>query len=634
MSRSPRRAEAVSAAAAAPEAVFERAQGAPGPDFPLDTITESPGVYQLLDADDRALYIGKAKNLRRRLGSYCRRRGLERKTAAMLSKVAEVQLTVTRSENEALLLEQNLIKALRPAYNIMLRDNKSYPYIHLSGHRDFPRLGFHRGERGDGEYFGPYSSSSGVRRTLEQIQKVFRVRQCEDSVFRHRSRPCLQYQIDRCTAPCVGYVSAEDYQVSVHHSRLFLRGETTVLEDRLRERMAAAAEALDFERAAAYRDQLDSLARIRERQAVSVGEGTADVLVAACAAGRVCVQQLLLRSGRVQGSHAHFPRARLAATEEEVLSAFIAQYYLGARSEPPPALVVDRALPDAAALAHALRERHGRKIAVGRARRGKRRQLLDIARRAAEQNLALRVRGDSAAERALEGLKELLSLSAPPRRMECFDISHTFGEAPVASCVVFDGGGPLKAEYRRFNIDSAPGGDDCAALAQAVRRRLARRLKEGAPLADILFVDGGPGQVAAVSRAIAGLGPQVAEALCVVGVAKGADRRANAETLYPSAGPARRLGLRLPRSSLALRWIQQMRDEAHRFAIQAHRRRRNERRRRSALERVHGVGPALSRRLLGALGGLAQVRAASVDRLAQVPGVSRELAQRVHEAFR
>ena len=605
-----------------------------GPDFPLDTVTESSGVYQLMDAAGRALYIGKAKNLRRRLGSYCRPHGTDRKTAAMLAKAVEVQLTVTRSENEALLLEQNLIKALRPPYNIMLRDSKTYPYIHLSGHDDFPRLSFHRGARGkQGEYFGPYTSSSGVRRALEQIQKVFRVRQCEDSVFRHRTRPCLQHQIDRCTAPCVGYISAEDYQLSVKHSRLFLRGETAVLEERLRERMRAAAEALDFERAAECRDQLGSLARIQERQAVSVGEDSADVLVAATTAGRVCVQQLLLRAGHVQGSHAHFPRARLAASEEEILSAFIAQYYLRPGAEAPPSLVVDRPLPDAAALAHALRARHERKIAVSHARRGKRRQLLEIARRAAEQNLALRVRGDNAAERALEGLRELLSLDATPQRMECFDVSHTFGEAPVASCVVFDGSGPRRSEYRRFNIEGVTGGDDYAALAQAVRRRLTRRLKEGAPLADILFVDGGPGQVARVRAVMADIGSSLVEAICVVGVAKGPDRRAGAEALYPSVGPSRRLGLRLPRSSLALRWIQQMRDEAHRFAIQAHRRRRAARRRHSALEAVSGIGAARSRCLLRELGGLAGVRAAPVARLAQVSGVSRALAERVHEAF-
>ncbi len=611
------------------------ARGAPGADFPLDTVTEEPGVYQLMDAEGRALYVGKAKSLRRRLASYCRRSGLDRKTAAMLRKVTEVQLTVTHSENEALLLEQNLIKALRPPYNIMLRDNKTYPYIHLSGHEGFPRISFHRGARGgDGEYFGPYSSSSSVRQTLEQIQKVFRVRQCEDSVFRHRSRPCLQYQINRCTAPCVGYVSAEDYGVSVQHSRLFLKGETSALEDRLRSRMRHAAQALEFERAAECRDQLDSVGRIRERQAVNVGADSADVLVASVSDRRVCVQQLLLRDGRVQGSHAHFPRAKLVASEAEILSAFIAQYYLRPRAEPaPPSLIVDRPLPDAAALQHALRARCGRKVALRHGRRGKGRALLDIARRAAEQNLALRVRGDSAAERALEGLRELLSLPAAPQRMECFDISHTRGELPVASCVVFDTSGPRKAEYRRFNIEGVVGGDDYAAMAQVARRRMSRRLREDAPLPDILLIDGGPGQVARVCEVLADLGPSVADSVCVVGVAKGPGRRAGDEILYPGAGPSSRLGLRLPRSSLALRWVQQMRDEAHRFAIQAHRRRRGERYRRSALERLPGVGPSRSQRLLRSLGGLGGVREASLERIAQVPGVPRTVAKCVYESF-
>ncbi|HKJ75710.1 MAG TPA: excinuclease ABC subunit UvrC [Gammaproteobacteria bacterium] len=594
----------------------------------LANLTSRPGVYRMLNGQGEVIYVGKARNLKRRVASYFRRQETHPKVRAMVGQIADIQVTVTHTETEALILENNLIKELRPRYNVLLRDDKSYPYIFLS-EDEYPRLALHRGaRRRKGRYFGPYPSAGAAKESLNLLQKLFPVRQCEDSFFRNRSRPCLQYQIERCTAPCVGLIDPETYREDVEHAVLFLEGRDNQVIDALAARMEAASEALDFEAAARYRDQIAQLRRVQERQYVSGEGGDLDVVAGASRAGTACVQVFYIRGGRNLGNKTFFPRNTQQSEMGEVLGAFLTQYYLaGGDRLVPTEILVNEAPDESELLEQALSEQAGRRVAIRSAVRGERARWLDMAVRNAEHALTARLAARTDLGGRLEALQEALDLEAVPQRVECFDISHTRGEAAVASCVVFDAEGPVKSDYRRFNIRDIEPGDDYAAMRQALERRF-RRLKEGeGVMPDLLLVDGGRGQLAQAEQVLEEL--QVA-GVTVCGVAKGPTRKPGLEQLFLSG---REAPIILPADSPALHFIQQVRDEAHRFAISGHRNRRGKSRQTSSLEEIPGLGPKRRRELLRQFGGLQEVARAGVEDLARVSGISRTLAQRIYDAF-
>jgi len=588
----------------------------------LKNCTLAPGVYQMLDASETVIYVGKAKSLRRRIASYFRTTG-ERspKTRAMVAQIAGIRVAVTETEAEALLLEANLIKRHRPRYNVLLRDDKSYPYIFVSNH-EYPRLGFHRGARKKGvRYFGPYPSTVAVRDTLNLLQKLFLVRQCEDSVFAHRSRPCLQYQIGRCTAPCVGHIEPEEYAADVEARG----GRSDEVIGDLVKRMEEAASELRFERAARLRDQIANLRQISEQQYVAGGEGDADVFALAREGGAAAVQIFFVRNGQNLGNTVRYPRLPDDAEDAEIMAAILAQYY--AEREPPSRVLVSQR-PDAPeALEGLLHERRGSRVHLGWSPRGQRAEWLRMAERNARLALQAHLAGKASQQARLEALTTALGLPRPPLRMECFDISHTQGEGTVASCVVFGPEGPIKSDYRRFNIAGIEPGDDYAAMHQALERRFARLKKGEGQVPDIVFIDGGKGQVAQALDVLKGFGM---DGLHVVGVAKGADRRPGMETLVLSGveGPSI-----LPAHSSALHLIQQIRDEAHRFAITGHRARRAKARRESRLEGIPGLGPKRRAALLNHFGGMQGIARAGPEEIAKVPGISRGLARAIYEGF-
>ncbi len=592
----------------------------------LRTLTSRPGVYRMLDSDGGILYVGKARNLKKRVSSYFRRTGLAPKTRALMQQMASVEITLTHTEAEALILENTLIKKHRPRYNVLLRDDKSYPFIYLSSEDNYPRLATHRGaKRKKGRYFGPYPSAGAVRETLHLLQKTFRVRQCEDSFFANRSRPCLQYQIKRCTAPCVGLISDTDYAEDVRHTQLFLEGKSSVLNDELAARMEAAAASLDYEDAARYRDQIASVSRVQETQYVSGEHGDLDILACVLSAGVACVQVFFVRHGVNLGNKLFFPRIPADSAAEDVLSAFVAQYYL---ERPVPAtLLTSHALQDAALLQQVLGERAGHKVTLRHGVRGEKARWLALGVANAEQALSARLGSQAGMRQRLLMVQEALRLEEVPERMECFDISHTQGEGTVASCVVFDREGPRKSDYRRFNIRDIAAGDDYAAMEQALLRRYTRLKKAEARLPGVLFIDGGKGQVSVACRVLEEL--QIEEIL-VVGVSKGPERRPGLELLHV---PAQKRTLELDGASPALHLIQQIRDEAHRFAITGHRQRRARVRRESALESIPGIGPRRRQNLLKQFGGLQEVARAGVEDLRKVPGVSQALAQQIYDTF-
>lgn len=591
----------------------------------LQQIPVEPGVYRMLDAAGQVLYVGKAKNLKRRVSSYFGR-ALNRRLQVMVAQIADIQVTVTRTEGEALLLESDLIKTHRPRFNVLLRDDKSYPFIRLSTEDRFPRLSFYRGPRNDkGRYFGPYPSAWAVRETLQLLQKLFPVRQCRDSFYRSRTRPCLQHQIKRCTAPCVGLVSEEDYAVDVTHSIKFLEGRTDEVIAELGERMERAAEALAFERAAVLRDQIVTLQRIQQRQYVTADGGDVDIIAAAEEAGSVCVQVFFIRAGRNLGNKAFFPQVPAEVDQAAVLSGFLAQFYID--KEVPPEVLLNAEPDEAEFLTAALSERAGRRVALKHRLRGERARWVEMAVNNAALALKARLGSRAGYARRLEALRDLLGLDDLPRRMECFDISHTHGELTVASCVVFDDEGPRKSDYRRFNIDGITPGDDYAAMEQALLRRY-RRVQSGeVPLPDLLFIDGGKGQLSAVVGVLDELG---IDGVKLIGVSKGPDRKAGAEQLWlAEGGPPILAGAESP----ALHLIQQLRDEAHRFAITGHRQRRDKSRKTSTLEGIPGVGPKRRQNLLRAFGGLRGLAGAAPEDIARVDGISQTLARHIHDAL-
>ncbi len=592
----------------------------------LAQLTTRPGVYQMYDAAGGLLYVGKAKNLKIRVTSYFRASGLTGKTMALVARIHDIQVTVTTTERDALLLEHNLIKEYRPPYNIDLKDDKSYPYIYLSSDDKWPKLGFHRGpKRKKGEYFGPYPSAGAVRSTLHLMQKVFKVRQCEESYFRNRSRPCLQYQIGRCSAPCVGLVSDEEYSKQVENSALFLSGKSQEVMKRLADDMEAAAEKLEFEKAAELRDQLQRLQQVQSAQGIEGSRGELDLLAANVAHGQACVQVLFVREGRVLGSRTYYPALKLEEDEAAVLDAFLPLFYLSGRQTIPQEIVVSHRPANADLLEETLIEQSKRKVVIKHQVRDARARWLQLAKQTAESNLESFISGKQTMAGRLEALRRELDLELTPTRMECFDISHSSGEATVASCVVFDSSGARKADYRKFNIEGITGGDDYAAMQQVLERRYRRLSKGEGTLPDVLFIDGGKGQVTQAKQVLEQF---ELTSVKIVGVAKGTTRKAGFETLIDGDTGAES---QLRGDNPALHLIQQIRDEAHRFAISGHRGRRNKARRQSTLEGIGGVGAKRRRDLLRHFGSIRGVENASVDELCKVDGISATLAQTIYD---
>jgi len=593
-------------------------------------LSTAPGVYRMYAADGSLLYVGKAGALKRRVASYFSNTPKSPRIHSMVAQIARMEVTVTRTEAEALLLENQLIKSLSPRYNVSLRDDKSYPYVLLT-REEWPRLAFHRGPRAvPGRYFGPYASASAVRETMNLMHKLFRLRSCEDSVFRNRSRPCLQYQIGRCSAPCVDLVAADDYAESVRRASLFLEGRSDELGKELSAAMEKASQALEFEEAARLRDLLAQLRGMQARQYVDGHAANLDVIACEMQGSHACVLLLAFRDGRNLGTRAFFPRTNGEDSAEEVLAAFVSQYY--AEQPAPPEIVLDRAIPDADLIELALAEGAGRKVVLKSSVRGERAGYLELARRNAKVALASEMASRNAQQLRSEALRELLGLEEAPSRVECFDISHTLGEATVASCVVFDPAGPVRNQYRRYNISGIEPGDDYAAMRQAIERRFRRAMEAEAGVAppgansvlpDVLLIDGGAGQLAQAREVLADLG---VENVLLVGVAKGEQRRAGDETLVFPDGREVRPGAASP----ALQFIQQVRDEAHRFAITGHRGRRQKARTSSRLEDIPGIGPRRRAALLKHFGGLGGLKAAGEEEIARVEGINAALAARIY----
>lgn len=590
----------------------------------LSTLTHRPGVYRMIGEGGKVLYVGKAKDLARRVASYFTRAGNKR-IASMVSQIVDIQITVTHTESEALILENNLIKEYRPRYNVLLRDDKSYPYIYLSGD-EFPRLAFHRGARSrNGRYFGPYPSSGAVRETLKLLQKLFPVRQCEDSYFANRSRPCLQYQIDRCTAPCVGFVTPQRYAQDVSDIELFLEGRASDVVDRWVAKMEKAAEALEYEEAARLRDQIAALTTVQEKQYVSGERGDLDIVAVASKQGVACIQLFFVRHGHNLGNKTLYPRSGEGASDSELVSAFIAQYYLDKAI--PAEILVSVEPGDREVLESALSEQAGRRVRIKMSPRGERARWLKMAQTNAAMAVEARLATSAASGQRMEALQQALDLDEPPRRMECFDISHTGGSQTVASCVVFQDGAPLNSDYRRFNIKGIVAGDDYAAMKQALQRRYTRLQNGEGEMPDILLIDGGKGQLSAAHDILAELG---VSGVLLLGVAKGADRRPGLESLFLLG---REQALILPANSPALHLVQHIRDEAHRFAITGHRQRRAKVKRASPLEEIPGIGAKRRQRLLKHFGGLQGLARAGAEDIAMVEGISAKLAQDVYVAF-
>jgi len=591
----------------------------------LSTCSGRPGVYRMFDEGGRLLYVGKARNLKKRLASYFRKTGLAPKTAALVGHIAQVETTITANETEALLLEQTLIKEWRPPYNILLRDDKSYPYVYLSN-AEFPRLSIHRGaKKGKGRYFGPYPSAGAIRESLSLLQKTFQVRQCEDSYFKNRTRPCLQYQIKRCKAPCVRAVEGAEYAEDVRHSIMFLEGRSHQLTNELSGNMERAALDLDFEKAAELRDQIAVLRRVQDQQSMEGGAGDVDVVAAFTNPGGACVHLISVRGGRVLGSKNFFPQVGIEESLDEVMSAFLSQYYLGSSERELPAEIIVNTLPeDIEALIEAVNTLRGRELTVSHRVRGTRARWQQLAVTNADQALAARLANRQHVTARFAALADVLGMDEPPQRLECYDISHSSGEATVASCVVFGPEGPIKSDYRRYNIEGVTGGDDYAAMHQALTRRFSKIKSGEGKLPDVLLVDGGKGQLNMAREVLQAL--EVPE-LILIGVAKGVTRKAGFETLYLNDITNE---FTLKADSPALHLIQQIRDEAHRFAITGHRARRGKARRTSTLEGIDGVGPKRRRDLLKHFGGLQELSRASIDEIAKAPGISKKLAELIY----
>ena len=607
----------------------------------LTDLTTRPGVYRMIDANDIVIYIGKAKNLKNRVSSYFRKSGQTPKTTVMVSQIAQIEIVITHTESEALLLENNLIKTLKPRYNILLRDDKSYPYIFLSDKDNFPRLAFHRGARNKkGRYFGPYPNGHSVKSSLNLLQKLFPVRQCEDSFYKNRSRACLQYQIKRCKAPCVDLVSKEEYAEDVRHTVLFLEGKSNQVIDELVAGMEKAAQNLEYEKAATHRDQIAGLRRLQEKQYVSNEKGDLDIIAIEYQQGVACIQLFFVRDGLNLGNKSFFPKNAQHQSISELLSAFIAQFYISAsRSDRfvPATILVSHPFDDRQIIESILHEQSGHKVEIRDKVRGERARWLQMAQTNAQTALMSRLSNRASVVKRFEDLQDVLKMDSMPERLECFDISHSSGEATVASCVVFDQSGPLKSAYRRFNIDNITPGDDYAAMHQALTRRYLRFSKVGSQkgeskkgdykLPDLLVIDGGKGQVKQAREVMQAL--QISS-VKIIGITKGEGRKAELDTLLLSETNEKVI---LPSNSKAMHLIQHIRDEAHRFAITGHKNRRAKTRKTSQLEKISGLGPKRRQQLLKQFGGLQEVTRAGVEDLAKISGISKLLAQKIYDHF-
>lgn len=592
----------------------------------LKSVTSEPGVYRMYDADGKILYVGKAKHLKKRLASYFRNTGLSPKTQVLVSHIQHIDILVTHTESEALLLESNLIKEFRPRYNVLLRDDKSYPYILVTTKDRYPGLALHRGAKSKaGRYLGPYPNAGAVRETINLLQRTFRIRQCEDSVFNNRSRPCLQYQIKRCSAPCVNYISEQAYRKDIEHAMLFLEGKSQQIIAELVAAMEKAAANHNFEKAAVFRDQISHLQTITERQYISAEKGDIDIIACASEGGQACVQVFYIRNGLNLGNRSYFPVLPEAMPNTEILNAFVPQFYLN--RQPPVEIILSDEPTEMTLLRDTLSEQAGRKVNLSTSVRSERARWLQMALHNANNTLASRLASRTGLAKRFEALQEELQLEQPPLRLECFDISHTQGEATVASCVVFTLEGPFKTDYRRYNINNITPGDDYAAMKQALERRFKKAKLEAGKLPDVLFIDGGKGQL---RQAIETFSALELDSVMLIGVAKGEGRKAGLEKLVFSDG---RPDLHLNLDSPALHLILQVRDEAHRFAISGHRAQRAKKRNQSPLEAIDGLGPKRRQSLLKHFGGLQGITRAGVEDLARIPGISTKLAQSIYDQF-
>jgi len=589
----------------------------------LKTLANKPGVYRMYGSKGDLLYVGKAKNLKNRVSSYFNNRGLNAKTQALVLRITSVEVSITGSETEALLLEQNLIKKNKPPYNILLKDDKSYPYIYLSTH-EFPLLTNARGKKyKEGQYFGPYPSSTAVKESLSFLQRLFRLRNCEDSYFNNRSRPCLQHQIGRCSAPCVDLISKESYNADIQHAVMFLQGKNQDLLVGLQQQMEVAAEGLLFEEAARIRDQITYLRKVQEQQSIDAQYGDVDVIAIVQGQGITAVHVANVRHGRMLGSRSYYPRLNMDESPSQALAAFISQFYLVMNHEITDEIITSEKITDESFIQGVFTQQKGKPVKFSHAVRAQRMRWLELAKENAVE--ALRLKSEDKQHRKAQylALKDALPLAEIPLRMECFDISHSHGEATVASCVVFNQDGPLKSEYRKFNIEGVEPGDDYGAMRQALTRRFKKIVEGKKP--QLLLIDGGKGQVGIALKVLQEL--QISD-IQVLGVSKGTTRKAGMEVLI-----FKERSFVLELASPALHLIQQIRDESHRFAITGHRARRAKTRGRSVLQDIPGIGPKRRKELLKFFGDAGQVTAASVTEIAKVPGISRQLAQQIYQAL-
>lgn len=604
----------------------------------LSNLPHEPGIYRMLDKSGVVLYVGKASNLKKRVSSYFNKQLSGVKNRALVSQIESIEISVTLSETEALLLESNLIKALRPKYNVLMRDDKSYPYIHLSNHIEFPRIESYRSKKKplNGEFFGPYPSASAVKETIITIQKVFKIRNCRDSYFKARSRPCLQYQIKRCTAPCVNYISADNYLQSVSDAVKFLQGKCHLILDDLAKRIEAAVANLKFEEAALIRDQMKSLRLIQERQGVTHLSGEVDAIAIEVNPGFACIQCVSIRDGQLLSSQCFFPSLpdkgysdELEKDElwQEIFEAFIAYYYFEHAERIPPLIITNHLLIDHKSLQEVLTQQRGKVCKINSEPRAEKKRWMDFAVNNLRISVIKYMNQHSTTAVRFKELEQVLNCKASISRMECFDISHTQGEATIASCVVFDQEGPVTDQYRRFNIDGITPGDDYAAMNQAILRRF-KRLLEAQSLPDVLIIDGGKGQVRIAQQVLYSL--DIKDVL-ILGVAKGPSRKAGWEKLILVQEDKEFI---LSPDSKALHLLQYIRDEAHRFAITAHRKKRQKIRFSSTLEDIEGVGAKRRQALLLRFGGIRELAKASVEEILKVNGISTHLAQRIFQHFR
>lgn len=599
----------------------------------LKTVTNQPGVYRMYNAELVVIYVGKAKDLKKRLSSYFRKTIDSEKTRALVSHIFKIDVTVTHTETEALILEHNYIKQYLPKYNVLLRDDKSYPYIFISGHKH-PRLSMHRGaKKKKGEYFGPYPDSGAVRETLHLIQKIFPVRQCEDTVYSNRTRTCLMYQIGRCAGPCVStIISDEDYAELVGYVRLFLQGKDKQVLETLISKMEQASQALKFEQAAKFRDQIQAIRRVQEQQFVSDDSmDDMDVLGFAQESGIACIHILMIRQGKVLGSRSHFPKIPSNTSQQEVFYSFLSQYYLShneARTVPTRIILNQGLLDDVAPLQEALSSIAGRKVQFHSNPTGIRARYLKLSNTNALTALTSKINHKMTISQRFKELRDLLGLESI-QRMECFDISHTMGESTIASCVVFNQEGPVKQEYRRYNITGITGGDDYAAMGQALERRYSKQL-DIEKIPDVVFIDGGKGQLNRAHEIISQHWQDWPKRPILIGIAKGVTRKPGLETLITTDGDESHL----PSDAPALHLMQHIRDESHNHAIAGHRAKRGKTRRTSALEGIEGIGPKRRQALLKYMGGLQELKRASAEEIAKVPGISHSLAENIYQALK